>query len=153
MRNINKQTDTFTRSGTGMKKLDSFHRKRCRDRDFLNLLEHNEAIFGRCLDTHMLIKDMQECFQGLSVWCPAAFSALPVLPPCRFVIHINESNQASNQGKLSLYFIFYFTYVYVCVAFSCPHHSGAHKWKTGIGILFKVLWGRESKLFCHKKAS
>ena len=86
---------------------------------------------------------------------------LPALPPCRFVIHINESNQASNQGKLFTLFFILCQCVCVCVcvcmcvcvgvAFSCPHHRDAHKWETGIGIPFKVLWVRESKPFVTER--
>lgn len=79
------------------------------DQPFPDLPPHNAAAFGVALDAHMLIKDMQGCFLGLSIRRTAAFSGVPALPPCRFVIHINESNQASNQIRASSSFIFLFS--------------------------------------------
>lgn len=44
------------------------------DKHSPNLLRHNANVFGVALDTHMLIKDMQECFQGpFQSGAPAAF--------------------------------------------------------------------------------
>lgn len=108
-----------------------------RDKPFPDLPPRNAAAFGVALDAHMLIKDMQGCFPGLSIRRPAASSGVPALPPCRFVIHINESNQASNQIRASASFIFLFS-ARACdsAALITEMHING---ETGIDVPFKVL--------------
>lgn len=97
---------------------------------------------------------------AFSIRCPCClFLFFPLLllvcQPCH---HADLSSTSMKVIKLairasfSLYFLFCVA-VCVCVdvAFSCPHHRDAHKWETGIGIPFKVLWVRESKPFVTKR--
>lgn len=69
--------------------------------------------------------------------------------PCH---HADLSSTSMKVIKLAIrasfhFGIFFLFCVCVCV-FSCPHQKDEHKRKTGIGIAFKVLLGRASKLFC-----